>query len=173
MLAARVAAGHHTVTFRYLPRAFVAGLIVSLLATVGAIAFLLAERRTRRFGAGPSVVRMGACMALSPDGASADVAAGASLEESRRRLLDVVCRFGAYVAVPICAQQIWVNARVGRWDLVALCAVVAPGLVALNLLARKMSYERRAYALCALMGAAGDRRPGCSRATSSTAPRRT
>ena len=90
-------------------------------------------------------------MASSPDGSSA--AAGASLEESRRRLLDVVCRFGAVVSVPIAAQEIWVNTRVGRWDIVVLCLVVAPSLVALGL-ARRMAYATRALALCVLMAGA-------------------
>ena len=92
-------------------------------------------------------------MASSPDGSSAGAAAGASLEESRRRLLDAVCRFGAVVALPLVAQQIWVNARVGRWDIVTLCAIVGPSLVALGF-ARRMSYATRALALCVLMGAA-------------------
>jgi signal transduction histidine kinase len=82
-----------------------------------------------------------------------DSAPGASLEESRRRLLDVVCKFGAAVAAPVCVQQIWVNIAVERWDIIALCAVVGPALVALGF-ARRMSYRRRALALCVLMGAA-------------------
>jgi hypothetical protein len=49
LLAARVPAGRRVVTFRYLPRAFVVGGAVSLLAAAGALAFLLAERwRARR-----------------------------------------------------------------------------------------------------------------------------
>jgi hypothetical protein len=52
LLAARVAEGRHTVVFRYLPRAFVGGLAVSLLAAAGALAFLLTDRRARRSGAG-------------------------------------------------------------------------------------------------------------------------
>ena len=92
-------------------------------------------------------------MASSPEGSSAGAAAGASLEESRRRLLDAVCRFGAVVALPLVAQQIWVNARVGRWDIVTLCAIVGPSLVALGF-ARRMSHAARALALCVLMGGA-------------------
>jgi signal transduction histidine kinase len=83
-----------------------------------------------------------------------DSAPGASLEDSRRRLLDVVCKFGAAVAAPVCTQQIWVNAAVGRWDIIALCAIVGPSLVALGF-ARRMAYRRRALTLCILMGAAG------------------
>jgi signal transduction histidine kinase len=84
--------------------------------------------------------------------AGADSIPGASLEESRHRLLDVVCRFGAVVAVPIGAQQIWVNASVRRWDIIILSAVVCPTLVMLGF-ARNMPYRARALALCALMGA--------------------
>ena len=76
---------------------------------------------------------------------------GASLEESRRRLLDVICKFGAIVAAPICAQQIWVNVGVGRWDIIALCAIVGPVLIALGF-AGRMSYRKRALALCVVMG---------------------
>jgi signal transduction histidine kinase/CheY-like chemotaxis protein len=82
-----------------------------------------------------------------------DSGPGASLEESRRRLLDVMCTFGAIVAAPICAQQIWVNISVGRWDLILLCATVGPALVALGF-ARRMSYGRRALALCIVMSLA-------------------
>jgi signal transduction histidine kinase len=78
---------------------------------------------------------------------------GLSLEESRRRLLDGVCKFGAIVAAPICVQQIWVNIGVPRWDIIALCAIVGPALVALGL-ARRMSYRKRALALCVVMGGA-------------------
>ncbi|HVU50829.1 MAG TPA: ATP-binding protein [Polyangia bacterium] len=93
-----------------------------------------------------------------PDGAAApapaeDSVPGASLEESRRRLLDVTCKFGAVVAAPVCAQQIWVNVGVGRWDIITLCAIVGPSLIALGL-ARGLSYRARARALCVLMGAA-------------------
>jgi signal transduction histidine kinase/CheY-like chemotaxis protein len=83
--------------------------------------------------------------------AAAESGPGASLEESRRRLLDVMCRFGAVVAAPISAQQIWVNVPVRRWDIIALCAIVGPSLIALGF-ARRMSFERRALALCILMG---------------------
>jgi hypothetical protein len=48
LLAARVEAGHRVVTFRYLPRSVLAGAAVSLLAAVGAVAFLVADRRARR-----------------------------------------------------------------------------------------------------------------------------
>jgi hypothetical protein len=48
LLAARVEAGHHLVTFRYLPGGFVVGAIVSVLAAAGSAAFLLAQRRRRR-----------------------------------------------------------------------------------------------------------------------------
>jgi hypothetical protein len=51
LLAARVDAGHHVVTFRYLPRSVLAGAAVSLLAAAGALAFLLSERRRRRLSA--------------------------------------------------------------------------------------------------------------------------
>jgi signal transduction histidine kinase len=87
------------------------------------------------------------------EAAPEDSGPGASLEESRRRLLDVVCTFAAVVAAPICAQQIWVNEPVGRWDIIVLCAIVGPALIALGF-ARRMSYRRRAVALCALMAAA-------------------
>jgi signal transduction histidine kinase len=86
-----------------------------------------------------------------PVEAAAESGPGASLEESRRRLLDVMCRFGAVVAAPICAQQIWVNVPVRRWDIIVLCAVVGPSLVALGF-ARRLSFDRRALALCILMG---------------------
>jgi signal transduction histidine kinase len=92
-------------------------------------------------------------MAASPDGLQAHAPPGASLEESRRRLLDVVCKFGALVAAPICVQQIWVNVPVQRWDLIALCAFVGPAVVSLAF-ARRMSYGVRAVALCALLGIA-------------------
>jgi hypothetical protein len=48
LIAARVEAGRHVVTFRYLPRSVIAGAAVSLLAAAGAIAYLLVERRARR-----------------------------------------------------------------------------------------------------------------------------
>jgi hypothetical protein len=79
--------------------------------------------------------------------------AGASLEESRRRLLDVTCKFGAIVAAPICAQQIWVNIDVRRWDIIALCVFVGPSMIALGFL-RDLSYRARSRALCVLMGMA-------------------
>jgi signal transduction histidine kinase/CheY-like chemotaxis protein len=78
---------------------------------------------------------------------------GASLEESRRRLLDVVCRLGAIVALPVCALEIWVNVHVGRWDLIALNVVVGAPLVALGL-ARRMPYVARARALCGVIAVA-------------------
>jgi hypothetical protein len=53
LLAARVDAGRHTVTFRYLPRSVLAGAVVSLLAAVGAVAFLLVDRRARRYARPP------------------------------------------------------------------------------------------------------------------------
>ncbi len=79
--------------------------------------------------------------------------AGASLEEARRRLLDVVCRLGAVVALPVCALEIWVNVHVGRWDLIALNVVVGAPLVALGL-ARRMPYVARARALCGVIAVA-------------------
>ncbi|HEX4403825.1 MAG TPA: ATP-binding protein [Polyangia bacterium] len=79
--------------------------------------------------------------------------AGASLEESRRRLLDVVCRLGALVALPVCALEISVNVHVGRWDLIALNVVVGAPLVALGL-ARRMPYLARARALCGVIAIA-------------------
>jgi signal transduction histidine kinase len=88
---------------------------------------------------------------MAPPEAS-DSAPGASLAESRRRLLDVLCRFGAIVALPIAGQQIWDNAHTGRWDIILLSAIAGPSLVFLGL-ARGMSYARRALALCVLMGA--------------------
>ena len=89
-----------------------------------------------------------------PDAAGAEASSpGLSLEESRRRLLDGVCKFGAIVAAPICAQQIWVNVGVGRWDIIVLCAIVGPSLIALGF-ATSMSYRARALALCVLMGGA-------------------
>jgi hypothetical protein len=54
LIAARVDAGHHVVTFRYLPTSVVAGAAVSLLAAAGALAFLLRARRARRLSAAPS-----------------------------------------------------------------------------------------------------------------------
>jgi signal transduction histidine kinase len=78
---------------------------------------------------------------------------GASLEESRRRLLDVICKFGAIVAAPICAQQIWVNVAVRRWDIITLAAIVGPSLIVLGF-ARSLSYRARSLALCVLMGVA-------------------
>ena len=92
-------------------------------------------------------------MAPTPDGTSAEPTGGRSLEESRRRLLDVVCRLGAVLVLPIGAQQIWINGRVGRWDLVVLIAVVGAGLVGLGL-ARRMPYRPRAWGLCGLMASA-------------------
>jgi len=53
LLAARVGAGRHTVTFRYLPRSVVVGGAISLLAAFATAALLLADRRTRRLGSGP------------------------------------------------------------------------------------------------------------------------
>jgi hypothetical protein len=50
LIAARVAAGRHTVVFRYRPRAYVVGAAVSLLAGAAAAAFLVFERRSRRRG---------------------------------------------------------------------------------------------------------------------------
>jgi signal transduction histidine kinase len=62
-----------------------------------------------------------------------------------------MCRFGAVVAVPLCAQQIWVNLPVRRWDIIAVSAIVGPLLVTLGF-ARRLTYQTRALALCALMG---------------------
>jgi hypothetical protein len=55
LLAATVAAGRHTVTFRYLPRPFVIGAVVSLLAAAGAVLFVLLERRRRRSAGDPGL----------------------------------------------------------------------------------------------------------------------
>jgi hypothetical protein len=50
LLAARVAPGRHTVTFRYLPRTVIAGGVVSALALLVTAAIVAAERRARRRG---------------------------------------------------------------------------------------------------------------------------
>jgi signal transduction histidine kinase len=90
-------------------------------------------------------------MEPSPYDSIGDSSPGASLEESRRRLLDVVCRLAAAVALPICAQQVWINLPVGRWDIVALAVIAGPALTALGL-ARRMPYKRRAMAFCCTLG---------------------
>jgi signal transduction histidine kinase/CheY-like chemotaxis protein len=94
-----------------------------------------------------------AAEAPSPEDSTANLAPSATLDESRRRLLDIVCRFSAAIAVPICSQQVWGNARLGRWDIVAFCVVIGAALITLTF-ARSMPYRRRALALCALMGGA-------------------
>ena len=54
------------------------------------------------------------------------------------------------VALPVTAQQIWVNSAVPRWDLIALSSVIGIALVALAL-ARRLTYTVRSTAFCGVM----------------------
>jgi hypothetical protein len=49
LLAARAPAGRHTIAFRYLPRSFVIGAGVSLVALAVAVALIVAARRRREY----------------------------------------------------------------------------------------------------------------------------